>query len=670
MLNSQIRACLRLFNCYVKSEDDNNCWDCDDTVEKYLIKNGLFFYTLKNSSIPNNVIEEAVDLYGIKPEKWNNTFHESFDVVKNLDNVILAIQQYLHYYTVHLSEIMNNSFLMYIPKKDLNIPQIKEDTDVVLKVIVEIREEELQDKLLTLITTNIALSEETIQDIKTLIDYIPANKSIENIKNIKNKEIKSLLYKKYDIIPENNIEFLRYLVYKVTGKTLLIKNKETIEAIKSTYYPTEVICYTLVKYIDSYGYIPLAEIFQRYKPIFLAFKQSKQLNKIINKISKLSKKYHKPYISPIIDRLTRIKTKKELEELDINSALNNISIYKELTLINALRYRTKPYKNYLYRIRNGKVYVKEKHNINKEYTETMKELYYIVYRHLLCRLKTRLENKTVYIPEDIKYALPTSQKQFVNNVPQGSYIELKRADNLIVGVHWKNCPKGRVDLDLHIINPDMHIGWNGQYKDEDKDFYFSGDITNPDEKLGATEVFFISSQYGPNNFILTLNNYISPDCDIEYEFFIAYHNEEELNKEYTVDPNNVLFSYKDKFEYDSSIERFVTTEKTIGFIEILDDKIKFSFENLSTGLARATTHTEVSNQVYESLLNQLQIKLLLEDLITKDITTICNSPVNTIYKETIVEGETLYKKLNIPVDYDLTFNTLDKNTFIKLLEGN
>ena len=83
---------------------------------------------------------------------------------------------------------------------------------------------------------------------------------------IKNKEAIVKLAEFYNIYPENPVEFFRYIIYRSTDTTLLIKNNELIELIKnSSYNPTQAF--------NQYGLEKLAEIFNRFKPLFLAYKQ-------------------------------------------------------------------------------------------------------------------------------------------------------------------------------------------------------------------------------------------------------------------------------------------------------------------------------------------------------------------------------------------------------------
>ena len=95
---------------------------------------------------------------------------------------------------------------------------------------------------------------------------------------VKNKEIKVRLYDKFNIVPENPVEFLRYVVFIITNNTILVKNKVLIEAIKNTEKGNHIIK-LFNKYEILYGLEKLSEIFYRFKIIFLAIRHIKTSNK-------------------------------------------------------------------------------------------------------------------------------------------------------------------------------------------------------------------------------------------------------------------------------------------------------------------------------------------------------------------------------------------------------
>ena len=111
------------------------------------------------------------------------------------------------------------------------------------------------------------------------------------------------MYDYLDIVPENPTEFLRYLVYKATDSTLLIKNEETIDAIKQGVKKPSIVG-LFNKYNQRHGYARLSEIFHRFKPIFLAFKENGRLKPVINKLRKLASTNHMPMAEDYLNTVT------------------------------------------------------------------------------------------------------------------------------------------------------------------------------------------------------------------------------------------------------------------------------------------------------------------------------------------------------------------------------
>jgi len=188
---------------------------------------------------------------------------------------------------------------VYIPKEKLEIPDLEID-GIRLVIIKGYTKEELKTKLLDLLSLGIALAEDTINDALDIAEFLELGE--EDIKDIRNKEVKTALYDYLNLFPKNPTEFLRYVIYKVTGKTLLIKNATLIEEIKEK--QDRAISRLFSRYATKYGLGRLAEIFYRFKPIFLAFRANDKLKPIINKVRKLAIKHHRPMPEDYLNTIT------------------------------------------------------------------------------------------------------------------------------------------------------------------------------------------------------------------------------------------------------------------------------------------------------------------------------------------------------------------------------
>lgn len=669
MMNLQeIIAELRLFKAFTLNDEMDS------------MKNGILSSVSKGiiytRDVPDLIKDEAEQMYGIKPEEWNNTFHKSFQTVIDTPVEILIAQQVIHYFTTYGLEELNlyNSDLVYIPKEKLEIPEL--DKDIELQVIRNISETELQEKLMSLLTSGIALSSQTVKDIMVLSDYL--NK--DDFDSIRNKEIRIALYDKYDIVPKNNMEFLRYVVYKLTNSTLYIQSNDMIHMIKKL---DKKIAYDLfTNYISkSNGYIELAKIFLRNKNIFLAFKTSmpnhnyeKRLNSIINKISKYAHKYHQPIKSNILDTLSNFKSLKDISnnEQSILQELDKITVFREIRIINGLKYRLSASNvgnnvdSIVYRVRNGKAYATTFKQISgTRQVAAMQSIINLVYNHLISRLSKKLENKYVYIPNNVTYSAPSSEKQFLGNIPEGSSISVLREGNMVIGVHWNNLSDHRVDLDMKLMNKNEHYGWNASYLSGNGDIVFSGDMTDAPLPKGATEAFLIKNSLDSRSFLLTLNDFTQCREEIPFELFIATDTNDNCEKNYVVDPNKVKTLIHNKFENTDKTKSTPTIN--LGYVTINKNSIDIYFKNFETIKGRVNNPDMVNKMVYDYADLYSKTQLSLNDILRDCGAIITDSKEIETLQEVVVNNETLYKKIVTPVDIDLSLESITKATFVKLL---
>lgn len=665
---------LRLFKSYLGEKSEN------------FSKEGLKYGILIPDTASEEIIKEAIEQYGKDGEKWNQTFHKDFEIVKNAPIEDLIMQQLIHYITTYGFESLGfyDSNLVYLPKEKLEIPKLVVE-NIELIPIKPITVDELQEKLMILLTSGIALSEQSIKDIMVLSDYIDKDRFDE----IVNREIKVTLYDKYNIMPKNPDEFFRYLIFKTTGDTLKINNSQLINKIKNS--NKEKALTMLESYMTKNGLAKLSSIFLRNKNLFLAFKVKKEddlqlsanMNRIINALRKYSITYHKPLSKNILDCLTDENVDVDLEKLP--ELLDNITIFREIRIVNGILYRLNGSNAIVYKIRNGKSFVKTLNNRTKEYVVRLNAIYEVVYKHLINRLKNKINSKTIYIPENITYMAPTSEKQFSGNIPDGSYLEVPRTDNMIYGIHWTNLSNKttkksgfygeeeydeysdeRVDLDLKQMNKSEVFGWDASYRSSTNDILFSGDITDAPLPNGATELFYVGQNYGHGAFLITLNNFTQNNADVPFEFVIAKATHKPENRVYyALDPNNI-------YEKLDMVVKKGEYQKVVGFIAI-DDTIKFYFNDFSQGNKRTSRQNDVTMGTFDYLQSYSKVQLKLRDLL-KDagaILTDKETITKTVIKEKVDEKgnilETTTEEQEIPVDYNLSTSAISKETLIDLL---
>lgn len=670
MTKEQVKAELRLFKAFT-------LWDEKDSFSNKTISSvekGLLY----TRDVTNDIKEIAEELYGVKPEQWNQTFHKSFGTVIDTPIEKLVAQQILHYFTTYGLESLGiyDQDLVYIPKEDLGIPDVEQDIE--LKVIRNISEEELEKRLMTLLTSGIALSKQTIKDIMTLSDYIDT----DNVDDIKNREVKLALYDKYNLVPSDAHEFLRYVTFKTSGQTMFIKSVDMLKLVKKADKEKAYMYFN--KYVTTKdGYKKLAEIFLANRQMFLAYKtknaetkEAKNLNHVINKLDKLRKIYHKPMQKGILDSLGEIKTLKEIETKrhKIREALDKATIFREVRILNGLKYRNvasvSMTKSIAYRIRNGKVYATNFEKLTDRQLRVKEVLYSLIEDHLIKRVTPLIKDKTFYIPENVNYAVPTSEKQFVGELPEGSYIEIPRENAMVIGVHWYNLDNERVDLDLKMMNLTNSYGWDAQYLSEDgsADIVFSGDITDAPKPKGACEVFLIKPEYTNKSFLIKLNNFTRNTKTVPFEFFVTKNEKSIVHKSYTVNPNNVVMMVHNKFDNDGITDNSrVVSTLTLGYVNITNTKIQIFFKSFEDIHKRTSSIDEVNKHIFKFTDLSIGTQMKMKDLISKCGGTLLDSPMTEELEEVKTEnGEVLYRKVTKKADYDLSVDTLSKDSLIEL----
>jgi len=344
--------------------------------------------------------KEKLDGYGL-----NKTFHKSWRRILSSDPGTLRMEQIRHYISTYGSNFQDE---IYIPKEVVDVPQKK----LVYKVIQALSKEVLTTKCLAMLQSGMALSDETINDLlSVLVDELSYTFTGEE--NIKNKEAMVKLADMYGVLPSDTLSFFRIVIYKVTGEALLIKSPEVIGAITASNYNPAVL-------FNKFGLEKLAEIFNRFKPLFLAFKS--KCPTTINKISKLSKVHHKPMVQNPLNFVTSII----LTDAD-RHWLGNATIFSLFKALSACYTRMHGQYAFAYRVRNGKSYIKNRKVSGAVWPN---------YDFLMGYLKERynLSGKKFYFPKDVSFALPTSEKMYVGHIPTGTKFY---GDKLAVGVYWK-----------------------------------------------------------------------------------------------------------------------------------------------------------------------------------------------------------------------------------------
>lgn len=530
----------------------------------------------------------------------NKTFHKSWEKIKTSTRWELLTDQIEHYLSTYGSNFQDE---IYIPNEVLNIPEMK----LSFKVIKAYSVEEMTEKCLALLKSGIALKEETINDLLYILndelDYEFTGKE-----NIRNKEAIIKIADLYEIYPENPVEFLRYVIFKTTNTSLLIKNDDLIESIKiSKFNPSYLF--------ENFGLERLAEIFNRFKPLFLAYKG--RASKTINKISKLSKTYHKPLVSnPLNDATNTL-----LDENDL-PWLNNATPFALFKALSACYLRMYGQDTFVYRIRNGKSWVKTGKN------NSVNEMNF---EYILTYLKSRfdLSGKTFYFPEDVEFGLPTSEKMFVGNIPTGTRFS---GEKLAVGIYWEDA-WGANDLDLSALNIGGKTGWNAAYNQGDGNLMYSGDMTSAPR--GAVEYLYANK--GLHMPTLIMNNVYSGNTECGYKIVIGKG--DHISQEYMMNPNHLFAEVRCK-----SVQR----QTILGMLLPKGEKQILVLLNFGAGHTHVSGNSEIAVMATNALYQQWYEPISFNELVKELGATVTTEKAEA--------------------DLDFSLETLEKDSFIRVLK--
>jgi hypothetical protein len=359
------------------------------------------------------------------------------------------------------------------------------------------------------------------------------NLGLISVDFIKNKEAQVKICDTLKIVPNDKFNLLRYMVYKSIGSAVLIKDKSTIYKIEKH---TGGSAFDMSK-LSKENIEDLSSIFYRFKPIFLAFKKQMTKNHaVVNKIRKLAKVNHRPLTTGFWESVVNHPV--SLEMLKTVLETTPPSNFKLITIIQSIRENRllfgaqSRYKMYI--VRNGKVWVDQLENPNVidtkyDWWDILEE---VLYKTLVERMKEKA--CTVKFPTDLNLACPTSEKNFVGNIPFGSNYNM--TEHNMVSVYWKNA-WGTNDFDLSFTDySGMKIGWNSDFYNDKRDVIYSGDMTNADPE--AAEVIYFKK--GCPNGMIKINRYWG-EPNSRFIFSVAQNEVSTLPHNYMVDPNTIKF---------------------------------------------------------------------------------------------------------------------------------
>ncbi len=587
------KAVLRLFNAVQVDEQVKNS-GLDQAILERTVQNG---YILDPAVPPSEAVLDAIEqVVGISGEKANTAFHKSWSVIQNSSMEQLVVQQAIHYLTTYGFEAAGfySRDAVYIPQEELKLPALQKDLPLLM--IRAMDAQELLDRIVKLGETGIALAQETLDDIMVIVKKNNYDSSF--VHEIGNRELKALLYDFYGLVPSEPVEFLRHLISKLTNESLLIKNDGLINTIKQANG----------KFLDMLlrdAPDDLASIFFRFKPLFLALKSISDNKTFFNRLRKQATRLHKPMPEDYLNSVTAQIKQDRLDLTVLEKKLQRASVFRKIRLAYALKFRESPCSEaVVYRVRNGRGWVAP-FQWPKHAERMTKQALEIVLCSLADDLHPTLEGKLVYIPANIHYALPATEKQFTGHLPTGSFIAVPK--DLIVGIHWVNNEK-RVDLDLSVIGESGKIGWDASYRSWGKRILFSGDMTDAPPPHGASELFYIKKG-GQEARILLANYYNFKKGDqVECKILVAQERAKKFEENYMVDPNNIL---------GTANITIIQKQNVLGLITPVAGENRVYFANISIGNSITSVNNDCSRNARKFLLKKMVDSLDLREVLSR-----------------------------------------------------
>lgn len=480
----------------------------------------------------------AEELYGISPEQMNATFYSGFDETIGRTRFQLFVDQVMHYMGTYGREAVGLKPITILPVQEMHLPEI-DVSKLKITVIRVLSDGQLVNLINDAFLTIKAPSRRMIANLSVLVPLLDVDPA-----DIRSFELAILVYDTLGITPTSSKMFLRYLVFKMTGDTMVINNQRTVRAIKNALSAFGAKREIAIECFRHANLVSLASIFLRYKNLFLAFKCVPEIAPIINKLRRMANTYHQPLSDKTIQNYLQHVLKGNLVTVaDLREKMDTRDMVKVCNAI-GLRLDCVDGDPMVYNVRNGRSFCVESVSwkmSDDQYNALFRE-YNTLYELLCKKLSKSLMGKTFYIPGYIDYAAPQSEKQFVGNLPWGTAIHTG-IKNCTVGVSWFNVDDsygGRVDIDLHAFDAERHYGWNANYYDYDATVVYSGDMTSAPLPNGAAEAFQLADVKNP--IIFTLSKYSGP-MEIPYKlYFTADPVEPAYGKQYTMDPNKLLMS--------------------------------------------------------------------------------------------------------------------------------
>lgn len=663
------KATIKLFKAVVLK---NGKQPSLETVREYrieAIKHGVVIdpeaFVGRSLSEARKIVDDAIAEYGVDMLKTNSTFYKRFSDVEERSTLELRLDQLTHYMSTYGRGIDRDDIVGYEPEQ---LSWLDVDIKGNLTYIEALTTEELADKVKNMLTSGMALSEETQSHLIVIINgcKLPVSEYLDQISN---REFMCRMCKELNLLPKNFDEFTRYLIYLGTGSTLLIKSRAMLTELdwldRDAHAGQEK---AFNQYVKQFGIETVAKNITRYRKLYLVLRKRFTDKTLINRAMKLSKRMYVPRKQSPLEHVMDL----DVPLNAIRDSIANAPIYKLIKVMNAIIRRNDAPEARYFKIRNGKSYLKLKNNdwhhdlVNWTNKTQRKNL---VQQMIVNELRTRYgdwSDKVFYIPDGINYALPTSGKDFVGTLPYMSSYEFKGKD-VSLGVAWD----AQADLDLHVLSlSGEHYGWNSSY---DGTVTYSGDMTHLNPYGYAAEFYKIKANDLTAPMIVSVNDYWS-DAEVKFDVFVTGANVDRDDRQGVatqIGPKSVLFHDKVSPQEMSKVLMIVLPT---------DDGVKIGFTATNFGNVRVPGVDDAITKLIEIFQHQLDNTYMVTDLIKllgghvisneDELKNVLGSSARVHDRVVTKNGQGYYLQFNYdaPDIIDLSPDKLTQSTFTDLLK--
>lgn len=472
--------------------------------------------------------------------------------------------------TASLYSLLLKQFMHYVEVYGLNSPglfnlEVTGDTIVTLRHIRGVSVDELADMVRKLLYSNAPVGDSSV--IKSIITAFDI--SGFDVNQIANNELRIELFDETAGVLNNGDDVVRYMVYKATENSLLIKSKEVIDLVTKYNFKSS--------FIEKHD-VQLAKVFNRHKRIIIAAK-NRENRTAINRVTRLSKTLHVPVHEAIGKRFVSLALAGKADQ----SALTRISLRDKFKMLNLLEYKKLGNDTDAFIIRNGKVHIESGRAINDNAgIDRVRDM-------ILSSLATDLDylrNKNILLDSSVDYGLPISRKQTIGNLPFGTTVSVE--NRISSGIYWHN-DGGAYDLDLSTIDQDGNrTGWaslNGYSKTAK--VTFSGDVT--DARNGAME--FMTSE---NVYYGLFVNIFRGNTNAEFELVVG-----DDSKERWI--TNTCIREKSRLTGRGSIIGFVKDNKFVVYQGMLNNDRWSSNDKSRAMVSRGSSEFWTIRKLFDAL---------------------------------------------------------------------